>query len=326
MTSLPSELEILRRHPSWVVASHMNPDGDTLGSAIAMKQLLRALGHRVVHLCPDPVPACLRFLPGADEVLTELPADLPTDTGLVTLDAADASRFGQLNETFATMHPLVVVDHHVSNPRFGDVNIILTDAAATGEVVYRLFQHFGLPIDPESAWGMYVAIVTDTGSFRYEGTKAETLEMAADLIRAGADPSRISKALYEQVPPSELKIKAMALARLTREGPVAWTTITRQMLAEADATEDQTDGLAEALRALAGVEVSFFLRETDRGTLKASLRSKDVVDVARIASQFGGGGHKRAAGCTIPGSLEQASRRLLEAIGRELAASYAIGG
>lgn len=319
----PSEIEVLRGGPAtWVVASHMNPDCDTLGSAIALKVLLRTFGHRVLHLCPDPLPATYRFLPGSDEVVTELPADWPADSGLVTLDAADFGRFGRLTERLRGFDPIVVVDHHVSNPRYGHVNLVLEDAAATGEVVYRLFRHFGVVPDREAALGMYAALVTDTGCFSYEATNAASHEMAADLIRLGVKPAEVSRNLFEEVPLPELRVKSMGLARmqLAEGGRVAWTTITREMLAEAGAEEEHTEGLSERLRALKGVEVAFFLRETPHGTLKASLRSKQWVDVSRLAGKFGGGGHRRAAGCTMQGPLESAVADLLEAIRRELQA------
>lgn len=321
---LPSEIGILRRGgpTDWVVASHMAPDCDTLGSAIAMKRLLQGFGHRVVHLCPDPIPMAYRFLPGSDEVLTELPPDWPSDSGLVTLDAADFGRFGRLTERLRTFPLIVVVDHHVSNPRYGHLNLVLDDAAATGEVVYRLFQHFDVVPDMAAALGMYAALVTDTGSFSYEATNAAAHEMAADLIRLGVQPGEVSRHLFEQVPLPELRIKSLGLARmqLAEGGRVAYTTITRDMLAEAGALEEHTEGLSERLRALQGVEVAFFLRETPQGTLKASMRSKSWVDVSRLAGKFGGGGHRRAAGCTLEGPLEMAVQSLLEAISLELQA------
>lgn len=320
--SLPGEIERLRTGgpKTWMVASHMNPDCDTLGSAIAMKCLLRTFGHRVVHLCPDPVPETYRFLKGASEVVTELPLDLPPETGLVTLDAADIGRFGRLTERLKAFPLIVDVDHHVSNPSFGHVNVIVPTAAATGEVVFRMFRHFGAPMTLEAAEAMYVALVTDTGNFSYEATSAESHEMAAALIRAGVEPGRLSRELYEQVPLPELRIKAMGLQnmQLAEGGRIAWTSITRSMLVEAQASEEHTEGLCERLRALRGVEVAFFIRETPEGKLKASLRSKERVDVARLAARFGGGGHQRAAGCPIKGPMDSAVQQLLEAISLEL--------
>lgn len=312
---LGAELEVLRGAPGrWVVASHMNPDGDTLGSAIAMKQLLRALGHDVLHLCPDPVPELYAFMPGASDVFTELPASF--DGGLVTLDAADLNRFGGLQASLQRLGPIVNVDHHVSNPRFGDVNLVLEDAAATGEVVYRLFKHFGVPLDLESAHGMYVALLMDTGRFSYEATSAASFEMAAELVRAGVRPDLVARHLYEEVPMPEFRIKGLGFERMQTAagGRIAYTVLTRSMLEEAGARDEHTDGLSEALRALKGVEISFFLRETPAGDFKASMRSKSQANVAQVAMRFGGGGHRRAAGCNLPKPAAQAVATLLAAL------------
>lgn len=317
-------LETLRTGTTrrWIVASHMNPDGDTLGSAIAMKVLLRTFGHEVLHVCPDPVPRSLAFLPGAHEVVQIVPEDWQRDAGVVTLDAADLGRFGPLSAQLGSMHPLVDVDHHISNPLFGDVNVVLTDAAATGEVVYRLFRHFGVPIDSEAAHGMYVALVTDTGRFAYEATHVGSHEMAADLLRAGVQPGRVYRMLYERVELAEVRIRGLAMQgmHLSPCGRIAWTTISREMLDQVGAREEHTEGLVETLRTIEGVEVAVMVRETARGTLKASLRSKQFIDVAALAARFQGGGHRRAAGCTLAGDLEQAAGRLVAAAQEALAA------
>ncbi|MNK76987.1 Bifunctional oligoribonuclease and PAP phosphatase NrnA [compost metagenome] len=318
--SLIPELDVLKGPRSWIVASHLSPDGDTLGSAIAMAHLLRAFGGTVLHVCPDPVPGRYAFLPGADAVVTHLPEDL-SNWGLVTCDAAELSRFGDWAETFAAMPLRVNVDHHVSNPGFGSLNIVLTDAAATGEVVYRLYEHFGLLPELAAAQVMYAAIVTDTGGFAYEATTAETHRIAGELIGRGVSPAWMTQQLFEQVPLSELRIKSQALSQMQRsaDGRIVWTLVTQEMMAATGADESQLDGLAEQMRSLQGVDVAFYLRESDRG-LKLSLRGK-FSDVNRIASRFGGGGHRRAAGATVPGPLSTAPERVLEAVQAELHAS-----
>jgi len=316
-SSLPAplipELDVLKGPRSWIVASHLSPDGDTLGAAIAMKHLLRHFGGTVLHVCPDLVPARYAFLPGAEEVQTHLPENL-SDWGLVTCDAAELSRFGDWAEPFASMPLRVNVDHHISNPGFGTVNVVLTDAAATGEVVYRLYEHFGLTPDLAAAQAMYVAIVTDTGGFAYEATTAETHRIAGQLIARGVSPAWMTQQLFEQVPLSELRIKSQALSEMQRsaDGRIVWTIVTQAMMDAAGADESQLDGLAEQMRSLKGVDVAFYLRETHRG-LKLSLRGKHS-DVNRIASHFGGGGHRRAAGATVPGPLETAAARVLEVV------------
>lgn len=321
-SSLPAallpELDVLKGPRSWIVASHLSPDGDTLGSGIAMAHLIRQLGGMALHVCPDPVPERYAFLPGAEAVVTSLPEDLSA-WGLVTCDAAELSRYGEWAERFAAMPVRVNVDHHVSNPRYGTLNVVLTDAAATGEVVYYLYEAFGVQPSLEAAQALYAAIVTDTGGFAYEATTAETHRIAGELIALGVRPAWMTQLLYEQVPESELRIKSEALSRMQRseDGRIAWTIVTQAMLDAAGADESQLDGLAEQMRALRGVDVAFFLRETSRG-VKLSLRGK-VSDVNRIASRFGGGGHRRAAGATVPGPIETAAERVLEVIQEELA-------
>ncbi len=318
-TRIP-ELDVLKGPRSWIVASHLSPDGDTLGSAIAMKHLLRQLGATVLHVCPDSVPDRYAFLAGADEVVTELPEDL-SDWGLVTCDAAELSRFGEWAERFAAMPLRVNVDHHVSNPGFGTINVILTDAAATGEVVYHLFECFGIRPSLEAAQAMYAAIVTDTGGFAYEATTAETHRIAGELIALGVHPAWMTQQLFEQVPMSELQIKSQALAKMQRtpDGTVVWTVVTQAMLVATGADESQLDGLAEQMRSLKGVDIAFYLRETARG-VKLSLRGKHS-DVNRVAAHFGGGGHRRAAGATVPGPIDSAAERVLEAIQAERSAT-----
>lgn len=318
--ALIPELDVLKGPRSWIVASHLSPDGDTLGAAIAMAHLIRDLGGTAIHVCPDPVPGRYAFLPGAEEVQTELPEGLE-GWGLVTCDAAELSRFGDWAARFAAMPLRVNVDHHVSNPGFGSVNVVLTGAAATGEVVYHLYEHFGLRPNLAAAQAMYAAIVTDTGGFAYEATSAETHRIAGALIALGVSPAEMTKQLFEQVPFSELRIKTLALSRMQRSanGKVVWTVVTQAMLDETGADESQLDGLAEQLRSLQGVDVAFYLRETPRG-IKLSLRGKDS-DVNRIASRFGGGGHRRAAGATLPEPMETAPERVLEAIRAEQEAS-----
>lgn len=319
-SSLPPEIELLRSGgpKTWIVGSHMNPDGDTLGSGIAMKALLRALGHRVFHVCPDPVPDQYRFMSGTEEVRTALPDDLGEGAGLVACDAADFGRFGRLMEPLRALAPILNVDHHRSNPGYGHLNVIWPEAASTGEVVYHLFRHFGVPLELEAANALYVAIVTDTGNFAYEATSHDTHAIAADLIRHGVSPSKIHHHLHENVPHCELLLQSKALAglRLLQEGRLAWAEVTLEMLEQAGAKAEHTDGIAERLRSLRGVEVSCFWRETLEGAIKVSLRSKGAVDVAAIVMQFGGGGHSRAAGCTLR-SREEA-QALLQVIETEL--------
>lgn len=318
-TSLPPEvqpvLEILRSHPKWVVASHMNPDGDTLGSAIALKQLLRSLGHEVRHFCPDAPARVYDFMKGIEEVETTLPDG--DDWAIATCDAAELGRFtDKWVPRFKAARILVVVDHHISNTAFGTHNLILPHDAATGEVVFKLFDHFGVEIDPVAANALYVAIVTDTGSFRYDGTSPTTHRMAAHLIEQGVSPGWLNQQIYERLTRTTVVVQSLALAKMQFDcdGKVAYTWVSRDMLREAGATDEECEGIVERLRSIMGVDTAVFIRELEGGRWKASLRSKGAVDVNAIAGKFGGGGHIRASGCTVDGPPEKAMEAILVAI------------
>lgn len=318
MISLPktaeSIVEVFRQHKRWFVASHMNPDGDTLGSAIALKQLLRALGHEVRHFCPDPPPRSYQFLAGSEEVETALPDE---DWAIATCDAAELGRFGdQWAPRVKAASTLVVVDHHISNEAFGTHNLILPHDAATGEVVFKLFTYFGIEIDPQSADALYVAIATDTGSFRYDATSPTTHKMAAHLIEQGVRPGWLNQQLYEQVSKTTVILQSMALAkaRFDQGGKVASTWVSQAMMQEIGAVDEECEGIVERLRSIQGVDTAIFVRELESGRWKASLRSKGEVDVNALAHRFGGGGHIRASGCTVDGPAEQAVEGFLSAL------------
>lgn len=302
---------------SWVVCPHMKPDADTLGSSLGMAHLLRQLGCRAVVACADPVVERFGFMPGAhDVVVGKLPDDLPEGTGVVTLDAAEMDRLGAMAPLVASMSPIVNLDHHVSNQRFGTYNWIDLPSAATGELVVMLYDYFGVPLDQTAAIPLYSALITDTGFFRYPATKARTLEIAGDLVATGIDFSQIIHAIYERQSPGSIRLMGMALAdvRLEADGQVAWTSISQEMFKRAGATEDEAEGIVEMFRAIAGVEILYILRETPDGTVRVSLRSKNDFDVNAVARHFGGGGHLQASGCVIKDSLPNAEARLRQVV------------
>jgi phosphoesterase RecJ-like protein len=310
-------LGLLAEVRSWVVCPHMRPDADTLGSSLALAALLRELGCRVVVVCADPVLDRYGFMPGADEVVVgHLPDNLPAATGVITLDAADLDRLGVLASQLKRLHPFVNLDHHVSNQHFGSHNWIDLASAATGELVYMLYDHFGVQIEREAAGALYAALVTDTGFFRYPSTTARTLAIASALVATGIDFPGIIAAIYEQQAPGAVKLAGMALAALRLEagGKVAWTSISLDMFERAGAVEDDAEGIVEELRKIATVEVLYILRESADGNVRVSLRSKHDHDVNAVARRFGGGGHRQAAGCVIEDGLANAEERLRQAV------------
>jgi phosphoesterase RecJ-like protein len=307
----------------WVVCPHMKPDADTLGSSLGMAHLLRSFGCRAVVACADPVVERFGFMPGADEVLVgRLPDDFPADAGVVTLDAAEMDRLGAMAPLIAGMRPLVNLDHHISNQRFGTHNWIDVPSAATGELVVMLYDYFGVPLDQTAAIPLYAALITDTGFFRYPATTARTLEIAGDLVKTGIDFPRIISAIYERQTAGSVRLlgQAVASVRLEAGGKVAWTSISQAMFKEAGATEDEAEGIVETFRAIAGVEVLYILRESADGTVRVSLRAKGDIDVNAVARHFGGGGHLQASGCVIRQPLPEAERQLREVVLKHLEA------
>jgi phosphoesterase RecJ-like protein len=215
---------------------------------------------------------------------------------------------------------LVNVDHHASWKPFAEVNWIEEDACAVAEMVYRLTRAAGVAVTPAMATCLYAAVLTDTGSFCYEGTDAHAFEVARELVECGADPAEIAREVYFSNPLPKMVLLGSALTRLRREGRLAWLWVTDEDMARAQATEEDCEGIVNYAIGIAGVEAAVLLRELPDGKIRLSLRSKGAVDVARIAASFGGGGHRHAGGCTLAGPLTTAMERILETMRRELAA------
>lgn len=318
---LPEEvrawLPILRETPAWVVVPHMSPDADTLGSSLALAKLLRAIGCQAWVACQDEVASKYDYLPGAADVLVDrLPADLPAGAGAICCDAATFDRLGSMGPRIAQLRPLVNVDHHVSNPGWGSHNLVDPASAATGEVIYLLYDHFGVPLDRDAATCLYAALVTDTGSFRYPATTHRTMAVGAELLAREIDAPGIGAAIYERRTAGALRLLGLALAslKLGAEGRLAWVTVPLSMFEAAGAGEDEAEAIAEKLREVAGVEALFVARESRDGAVRVSLRSKGKVDVNQIAKTCEGGGHVQAAGCAIHKPLAQVEAELVAAL------------
>ena len=309
----------VRKGKSFLVTTHENPDGDALGSALGLGAGLRQLGKKVrVYNC-DPVPSVLRYLPNSGRVTGEIPEGERFDASFI-VDCADLHRLGEAFARHRGLGKKIVLDHHARSTRGGDINLIRTEAASSGMVVYRLLKKMRVRITKEIAVALYCTLVTDTGSFRYSNTTAEVFELARKLVLAGADPWTASRNLFETFPKERLKLLGSVLHSLeiSSEGRIATIVLAREMLRETGATEEMAEEFINFPRSIASVEVAVQFRETDKG-YKISLRSKDFVDVAKIASRFGGGGHRRAAGCVMEGSLEEVREKILAAVRRETA-------
>jgi len=265
-------------------------------------------------LIPPPLPQMYTFLPGFDNILSEPPHGI--DPHLVFFfDSGNLERSGSSVKRIAEHAVIVNVDHHPSNSRFGDVNVIDPAASAVGQMVIEMLDHFAFPITSTIAANLYVALLTDTGGFRHENTTPRTLEDAARLARLGADPGHIATQVYKMRPETTLKLSGLALATMSveLEGRLAWAKVTRRMLREASAVMAESEGIIDTLNSIAGLEVAILFKEVQGELTKISVRSRGGVDAAALCASFGGGGHVRAAGAEIDKPIDEAVRYVLAA-------------
>ena len=275
-----------------VLISHLNPDGDALGSSLSMYNILKNMGKNVKVLNMSDLPPYLDFLPNYDKVTKTLPKQMDL---MISFDCGSFDRLGISNRPKF----LINIDHHISNTNYGDINLI-EDAASTSQVVFNILEANNIKIDIDSAICIYTALVTDTGNFQYESVTSEVFRVASELVKCGVKPEFVSKMLYERDRLSRLRFLAKALdtLELYLDGKVGVVEVTNELMQKTGAVKDDTDGLVNMVRKLATVEVAIMLREEEEG-IKISLRSKNYVDVSKIAVKYGGGGHIRASGATI---------------------------
>ena len=319
---VPAELVALLRAPRGrvLLLGTVQPDGDLLGSQIGLGLALAEAGAAVTLAGPHPVPDVLRFLPGA--ALVERWERAPGAFDLVILvDCPDPSRTnGLLEGSRGPATRVVSIDHHQDSRRYADVHWVEPAASATGEMVYDLIQALGLKLTPEIATNLYTSIHTDTGSFRYSNTTPRTFRIAAELAAAGADPALVSDRLYQQRAGDSLAQLGAVLRRveISDDGQVAWLCVPRALVTREFLEAEDLVGYPRSVR---GVKVAVLLTEEAPGRIKASLRGKGDVPVNAIAGRFGGGGHRNAAGCTLPGTLDEAAAALLQVVRQSLDAA-----
>src|SRR5438309_12035664 len=308
--------QILRDHQRFSICGHVRPDCDALGSQLALALSLQALGKEVRVWNEDGMLEKYSFLPRA-ELLTK-PPSTPEDFDVaIALDTAIQNRLGTALVAIRSSKIWINIDHHPSNPGYGDVAHIDSSAPATAEIVFHLIKSQGLPFNRDIAENLYAAISTDTGSFQYPQTSAHTFEIAAELIRTGLDVGRLSQQLYENYPRRRLELlrELLRTMRFQQEGRVASFGLTLKTAAELGVLPEDNEGLIDHLRAVRGVIVAVFFEELSDGKVRVSMRSKDeAVDVCAICQKFGGGGHTLAAGARIRGSLAEVEEKVLEEI------------
>jgi bifunctional oligoribonuclease and PAP phosphatase NrnA len=305
-------LQQIEQRDRFVLTSHARPDGDAIGSALACCQVLRAMGKQADVVLHDGVPRIYRALPFADQVLQANRVLGNYEAAIILeCDSIHRTRLEGLENRF-----LISIDHHLSGRPFADVNWIDPDAVATGEMVFRLAREAGTPFSPEIATCLYTALMTDTGSFMFQGTNEHTFALARELVLAGADPSHCARSIYFAHSVAKMRLLGEALRNLNTEGNVAWTWVTQKQMEHCDAKEEDCEGLVNYVLSIGEVEVAAFFRELPDERFRVSLRSKGKLDVARVAEDFGGGGHECASGCSVDGPLAQAVRRVLDRIRR----------
>ena len=308
--SLVETGELLKAAKKLVIVSHVSPDGDTLGSSLALMQALRILGKEIIMNVDDDISTVYSFLPGIDEYRRFAPDESIEADLLVIVDASSADRAG--NAMDVVKSPAVLnIDHHKTNTRFADYLYLDSDAAATAEIIYSLLLEMGISFTRDIATCIYEGIYTDTGSFKYSNTTSKTLKTAADLLNYGVNPSLISDNM-ELKSRSQVEMLRKVLETLTflKDGKIAYIEIPLELYDH----NVETDTFISYPRYVEGVEIALLFKQVEANLTRVSFRSKEI-DVAKIALSFGGGGHKKAAGCSIYAPLKEAEKVVLDVVG-----------
>ena len=308
-------VEEIKAAKEMIILPHVYADGDALGSCLALGLALKKTDKRVTIYLGEEIPYIYDFLPGR-----ELTAVYPQPVGkfdlAVAVDTGDLERLGSRLEAFSSGKVTVNMDHHGTNTEFAQLNYVDSQASASGEIIYRLIGLLGIPMDAEIATCLYTAISTDTGGFRFSNTTPETHRITAELVEKGALVSDISQRVFETTSLQKVMLMGAAIQSLELfdSGKIAFITIGDETMKNTDAREEDCDGIVNIGRNIRGVEVAVMLRRRENGEVKVNLRSKNYVDVSAVAARNSGGGHKRAAGCTMSGSLEDVKEALLREI------------
>lgn len=317
-------IELIEKHSRFAITSHIRPDGDSMGSSLALCWILKGLNKDAEVIMCDSVPHSYSKLPGSDEVRVIKDIDRDYDAVFV-IECSDVSRPGlpSLKDQF-----VVNIDHHSTTALFGDLNWIDSTAAAVGEMIYNLAKAIGAKISPEVASCVYAALLTDTGSFHFSNTTERTFKIASELVRHGAQPAKLSQAIFYSYPYAKVRLVGAVLSTLQRDetGRIAWITMSKDAMDNSGASEDDSDGIINYPLTVGDVEAVAFFRELANSTYRISLRSKNRVNVARVAELFGGGGHANAAGFTAKADYDELSRDVIERLKEAVSIAPAVNG
>ena len=307
--------DLIHAHRSFVILSHIRPDGDAYGTSLAFALVLQAMGKSVKVYSQEGLSRNYLFLPGK-ELIERTPSFAPPDdTAIIAVDTSTKERLG---DSFAAWNrvPDLNLDHHASNPAYGKINVIDSESPASSQVLYELIEALDYPCPPEAAVNLYVGLMTDTGSFRFRQTTARTFEVAADLVTLGADPASAAQHCFQSssVERFNLQREVLGVSRFALGNRIAYYHLTRELYAKTGAQSDEVENFLELLQTVTTVEVAFMLEDIDAGVTRVSLRSRGKVDVNAIAGKFGGGGHRLAAGIRSKIPAPELEQKLLAEI------------
>lgn len=318
---LQAAAQFIRENDDFLVVSHVSPDGDAIGSTSAIGFLLQLLGKSYTLINEGRTPKKFQLLLGT-QTITDYSIEPPSRQfeRIIAVDCADFSRIGGVHNVFAQGAKLLNIDHHPTNDLFGDVNLVRPDAAATVEIIYDLAEQLGIRWTKPLAMSIYAGLLTDTGGFRYSNTTPKVLSIAEKMLRCGAEGSVLAEQLLETMtfPQIQLLREALSTLAFSEDRKIAWLIVSSDTIKRIGASEEDSEGLVNIPRNVEGVEVGMLFKQKDQNVFKISLRSAGKVDVAQIAKRLGGGGHVRAAGCTVEGTLNDIVDRLVEAVSAEL--------
>jgi phosphoesterase RecJ-like protein len=304
----------LRDNKRFLLTTHVNPDGDAIGSLGALALVLEDMGKKVVAYCQDEIPGFLRFLPYSDRIVREIPGPDRFDVAVV-LDCGELDRIGSAAAVMQQVEKIIHIDHHSSSDDFGQLNLVRPECSSTAEILYEIIQAIPMSLSPEAAENIYTAILTDTGSFRFANTTARALEIAAEMVALGVAPDKMASEVYDSMSPERLRLLAMSLQTLTlrANGRLATMQVSRRMLEQTKTTVMDTDGFVNYPRGISTAEMAIFFREMDSGKVNVSLRSRGRLNVAEFARTYDGGGHHNAAAFRAAGSLDEVVEEILAA-------------
>lgn len=296
------------------ICSHIQPDGDNIGSTLALGMAIKKMSKNVKLLKVDDIPSDYKFLPNVD-LIKKYEMEENIDL-FIALDSSDMERLGVGKEFAKNANNIINIDHHITNTKFGDINIVSSSSAATGELVYEFIKQMGVDIDKNIATCLYTAISTDTGSFIYSNTTYMTHLIIAELLKTGIDINNININLYQKrsMERTRLFINVLNDMEIYLDGKIGIVTVTQDILKSNNAKMEDTEGIISFVRGIDSVEVACLLKEVDKNEIKVSLRSKEKIDVSKISNKFNGGGHIRAAGCTLFTEIGAAKKLILKEI------------